>query len=119
MQFDDLRALELLEAMSAAEFDELDFGLVQMARTGTVTAYNRFEAEMAQLDPARVLGKHFFRDVAPCTNNYMVAGMYDLQEQLDTTIRYVFTLRMKPTQVNLRLLKAPAAVKQYLLVERI
>jgi photoactive yellow protein len=118
MTFDDPQAISKLEAMTAAECDDLPFGVVGMTPAGVVTRYNRYEAEVAALDPERVIGKHFFREIAPCTNNYMVAGLYDLETKLDTTIPYVFTLRMAPTRVNLRLLKDAAADHQYLLVER-
>ena len=118
MTFNDPDALSKLEAMTASDLDALQFGVVAMTLAGTVTAYNQYEAEVVSLDAERVIGKHFFRDIAPCTNNYMVSGLYDLEHTLDRTIPYVFTLRMNPTRVNLRLLKDGSAKHQYLLVER-
>jgi hypothetical protein len=64
----------------------------------------------------RVLGRHFFSEVAPCTNNYLVATRYEEEPALDEVIPYVFTLRMRPTPVELRLLKQPGAARMYLLV---
>jgi hypothetical protein len=37
---------------------------------------------------------------------------------LDAVIDYVFTLRMQPTKVKLRLLKQPGRRRMYLVVER-
>ena len=48
----------------------------------------------------------------------MVAARFE-EESLDEQLDYVFTYRMKPTKVRLRLLKSPLAEHQYLLVEKI
>ena len=80
--------------------------------------YNRFESNLSGLPVDRVVGKHFFEQVAPCTNNYLVAERF-LEEPLDEQLDYVFTYRMKPTKVRLRLLKSPSAEHQYLLVEKV
>lgn len=53
--------------LSAAEIDALPFGYVALAPDGTVRKYNRYEADLARKDPKQVLGKNFFREVAPCT----------------------------------------------------
>jgi photoactive yellow protein len=114
----DPRALDALEAMSPAELDALPFGVIAMAPDGTVVAYNRTEADSARLSPSRVIGQHFFRSVAPCTNNALIAGRFEGEPVLDTTLDYVFTLRMLPTPVRLRLLRHPGAQRMYMLVER-
>jgi photoactive yellow protein len=118
MKFSDPDALASLHAMTSQELDELPFGVVAMTPAAIVTAYNAYEAEAAGFRPEDVLGRHFFREIAPCTNNYMVSGLYDFAGQVDQTIPYVFTLRMKPTRVNLRMLKSTDLGCQYLLVER-
>ena len=99
-------------------FDQLDFGLVAMDLDGTVVAYNRCESEAAGISPDQCIGLNFFSDVAPCTNNYLVAGRFEEEANLDETIDYVFTLKMRPTRVKLRLLKANRSPHQYLLVQR-
>ncbi|MEO7327759.1 MAG: photoactive yellow protein, partial [Minicystis sp.] len=67
MDFTDPALLEALEAADEATLDEQSFGVVAMALDGTVLRYNVAESKLAGLSPARVLGKHFFREVAPCT----------------------------------------------------
>ena len=81
-------------------------------------AYNTCEARAAGLSAARVLGQNFFTAVAPCTNNFMVAQRFTDEPELDATIDYVFTLKMRPTKVKLRMLAAPSSRRQYLLVRR-
>jgi photoactive yellow protein len=68
--------------------------------------------------PANVIGRHFFSAVAPCTNNFMVAYRFETEPALDAVTDYVFTLRMQPTAVRLRLLKQPLRRLMYLVVER-
>jgi photoactive yellow protein len=118
MDFADADLLEQLESTSHAALDDQNFGIVVMSGDGKVEAYNEFESRLAGLRPDRVIGLNFFNDVAPCTNNYLVAGRYEDETELDDTIPYVFTLRMKPTQVRLRLLKSARARFSYLLVAR-
>lgn len=110
--------IEKLEALSADDFDALPYGVISMNPDGTVAAYNRAEAMLSGLNPARVIGRHFFTSVAPCTNNYLVAHRFESEHRLDLTIDYVFTFRMAPTPVQLRLLKHPDFPRMYLVVQR-
>ncbi|MBK6689785.1 MAG: phosphonate transporter [Deltaproteobacteria bacterium] len=103
--------------MDDAELDQLDFGVIRMSPEARVVGYNHYESRAAGLGKDRVLGRHFFTEVAPCTNNYLVSGRFD-DAALDETLPYVFTLRMRPTPVKLRLLKQPGAPYQYVLVLR-
>jgi len=118
MDFEDTIGLPRLEAMSAQGLDGLAFGVVRMRVGGEVVAYNAWESEKAGLSKERVLGRNFFSDVAPCTNNYMVAERFMGEPEIDATLDYVFTLRMKPTAVKLRLLRSASAGHMYLLVKR-
>ena len=118
--FSSPSVFEALEAMvsTPAKFDELPFGVVAMKHDGTVLAYNKWESDLAKVPQARVIGQNFFTDVAPCTNNFMVSGRYAEETDLDETLPYLFTLRMEPTKVQLRLLKQEGSKNQYLLVDR-
>jgi photoactive yellow protein len=110
--------LSELEAADAAMLDALPFGVIGMALDGTVTSYNTAESDLAGLTPARVIGRHFFSAVAPCTNNFMVAYRFETEPDIDDIIDYVFTLRMRPTRVRLRLLKQAGRAHMFLVVER-
>lgn len=117
MDFADVNIMNELEAISESAIDRLPYGVITMKKDGIVVHYNTTESTLAGLSPERVVGLDFFTDVAPCTNNYMVAGRYE-EDELDETLDYVFTLRMKPTPVKLRLLKSGAHAQQYMLVLR-
>jgi photoactive yellow protein len=110
--------LESLETADAAALDALPFGLIGMGPDGTVTSYNTAESRLSGLTPANVIGRHFFSAVAPCTNNFMVANRFETEATIDDIIDYVFTLRMQPTKVRLRLLKQTGRSNMFLAVER-
>jgi photoactive yellow protein len=65
-----------------------------------------------------VLGRNFFVQVGPCTDNALIAGRFRGAVELDTELDYVFALRMQHTPVRLRMLKAARAASMYLLVRR-
>jgi photoactive yellow protein len=116
-EFEAVQITEL--AQSDAELlDVAPFGIIGFTPDATVTVYNTTESTNAGLSPARVLGKHFFEEVAPCMNNFMVAQRFDDEDVLDDIIPYVLTLRMRPTPVRLRLLKTPECATRFVLIER-
>jgi photoactive yellow protein len=116
LTFDTADAGTLLDRLDHGELDNLPFGVIQMDRSGTVLRYNSTESRYSGLPPERVLGRHFFREVAPCSNNHRVAERYALPK-LDETIEYTFALRMKPVPVTLRMLKLAQGAQMYLLVK--
>lgn len=118
LNFSDPDILRQLETASYPALDLVPFGVVVMDAGGHVLAYNQAEAALSGLTATRVIGRHFFTSVAPCTNNYLVAHPFEAEAELDRTIDYVFTFRMAPTQVQLRMLKHPDASRMYLLVQR-
>ena len=120
--FEDPGLLPALESVPAGRIDDLGFGLIVMDRDGRVTGYNQAESKLSGLPVDEVVGRNFFVEVGPCTNNYLIAQRFhdtrdagdgDLDEQLD----YVFTYRMSPTPVRLRLLAQRGSARQYLAVQ--
>ena len=107
---------EKLDEMDDQELDGLDFGVVRMMQDGEVIAYNHAESEVSGMQPEHVRGRNFFVQVAPCTNNYLVAERFRQQDELDEIIDYVFTYAMVPTPVTLRLVKRSQSRWCYLLV---
>ncbi len=118
MDIDDTDVLDQLLAADDDTLDGLPFGVIGMDDDHRVVLYNRAESALSGLSPERVLGRHFFSEVAPCTNNFMVAHRFEAEEELDADVDYVFTLRMKPTPVRLRLLRRAGAARQFLLVQQ-
>ncbi|MCZ2499102.1 phosphonate transporter [Xylophilus sp. Kf1] len=111
-----------IERASPAELDALDFGIIGFDDETVVRTYNAFESKMAGLSPERVVGALLFATVAQCMNNFMVAQRFEdaaaAGEALDVEIDYVFTLRMRPSKVRLRLVATPGAALRYVLVNR-
>jgi photoactive yellow protein len=107
-----------LHAMQPGEYNRLPFGIIGLDRSGIAKVYNEMEARMAGLAPDTVLGASFFNAVAQCMNNYLVAQRFEDEPELDATIPYVLTLRMRPTPVRMRLLASPSVPLRYILIER-
>jgi photoactive yellow protein len=115
MNINQTSLLDDLEKADNEALDAADFGIVRMRADGTVIAYNTYESLLSGLLAESVMGKCFFTEVAPCTNNFMVAERFSEAGALDVELNYVFTYRMKPTKVFLRLLRRAEATEQYLL----
>lgn len=56
-----------LKTLRADQLDALPYGLVVLDREGSVLQYNDTESRMARLPKDQVIGRNFFRDIAPCT----------------------------------------------------
>ena len=56
-----------LDRYDDAALDDLPFGVICLDAAGTILRYNLAEARLARLDRSKVLGRGFFRDIAPCT----------------------------------------------------
>jgi len=109
----------LLDALESAPLDSIDdfgFGLIVMDRDGCVLGYNQAESKLSGLPAGEVIGRNFFVEIGPCTNNYLIAERYRGSEELDEQLDYVFTYRMAPTPVRLRLLARRGSPQQYLVV---
>jgi len=115
--FSDLRLADL-DGLSPAQLDELPFGVIGMSADGIARLFNAAESRLSGLSPASVIGADFFQTVAQCMNNFMVAQRFEDEAELDATIDFVLTLRMRPTPVRLRMLKGVAAQRRYILIQR-
>ena len=120
--FDAPGLIERLEDLPDDTLDTLDFGVIGFDAGTAVRRYNAFESKAAGLSPQRVLGHALFAVVAPCMNNYLVAQRFEdaaaEDSELDATIDYVLTLRMRPVKVRLRLLAAPGITGRYIAIDR-
>ena len=111
-----------LAKLSQAEIDQLAFGAVQLDASGKVLTYNATEAGITGRAPQDVIGKNFFRDVAPCTNSYAFRGVFDSgvkSGDLNTMFEYVFDYKMAPTKVKIHMKKAIVADTYWIFVKRI
>ena len=121
-QPDLLFVIDAISNTSAEALDRLEFGVIGFDAETVVTHYNAYESRAAGLSPQKVLGHPLFTVVAPCMNNFMVAQRFEdateTGSELDDTLDYVLTLRMRPVKVKLRLLASAASATRYVLVQR-
>ena len=120
--FDQPDLLKTLGSLSDEALNSFEFGVIGFDKDTVVQRYNSYESQMAGLSPDKVLGNALFTTVAPCMNNFLVAQRFEDVaadgSELDVVIDYVFTLRMRPSKVKLRLLSAPDTALRYVLVNR-
>ncbi len=120
MTFDLPHILTRLQALDDDGLDALDFGVIAFDAAGAVRRYSACESRNSGLSPEHVLGRHLFKDVAPCMNNHLVARRFEAAAEagqvLDDTIDYLLTWRMRPTRIRLRLLQGPGCPLSYLLL---
>ena len=112
----------VLNRMAEKDIDKLAFGAVELDRNGTVLRYNAAEGAITGRNPALVIGKNFFRDVAPCTSKPAFKGVFDAgvrSDNLNTMFEYVFDYQMKPTKVKVHMKKALSGGNFWIFVKRI
>lgn len=123
IDFEQAQMWEHLQAASDEELDALRFGVIAFDAEQRVCRYNRLESALAIFKQDEVIGQHVFVELAPCLNNYLVAGRFEEAREagqaLDVTMPYVLTFRMRPTRVRMRLLAAPGHAVRYMLVDRL
>lgn len=112
----------VLNRMAEKDIDKLAFGAIELDRNGTVLKYNAAEGAITGRNPAAVIGKNFFRDVAPCTSKPAFKGVFDAgvrNDDLNTLFEYVFDYQMKPTKVKVHMKKALSGGNFWIFVKRL
>ncbi|MCM2317088.1 MAG: PAS domain-containing protein [Thermoanaerobaculia bacterium] len=92
--------------MSSEEIDDLPFGAIQLDESGNVLKYNRYEENFAGRDRSEVVGKNFFRDVAPCTRVRAFFGAFEegvRRRELDEVFDFVFRFPQGAKHVRIRM----------------
>ena len=95
------------DAVSMADgmLDRLPLGAVLLDRHGKVLRYNETESGFSEMKVERVVGRNFFKEVAPCTFTDEFHGRFNdiCTGKVDTYIfSYVFTLR-RPWKVLIQM----------------
>ena len=112
----------VLAKMSAAQLDQLAFGAIELDATGRILKYNATEGAITGRNPANVVGKNFFTDVAPCTNRPEFRGKFDAgvkSGNRNTLFEYVFDHQMKPTRVKVHMKSAVLGGTYWIFVKRV
>jgi photoactive yellow protein len=113
--------IEDLTSIPAEYFNHLPYGVIQLKGEGTVIGYNETEAALSKLDPARVVGKNFFRDIAPCTAVKEFAGelarMRAFGANGRSELRFLFKFRHGSMLVHVVMIYESASDTTVLLVK--
>ncbi len=107
LDFVSPETLANLSNLSQTQCDALPHGAVKVDTNGNILLYNDYEANMAGLDKTSVLGRNFFTEVAPCTNNRLFFGKFKTgvsEGHLQLKMPYTFTYKMRPTNVLIHML---------------
>jgi photoactive yellow protein len=100
------RLFQTIDSMSEQELDALPHGAIQLDIRGTVLKYNAYEGRLAGLTKEQVVGKNFFRQVAPCTDVQEFYGRFRegvVCRKLHCKFRYRFTFKANPRDVTVTL----------------
>lgn len=103
-------SIESLHAMQRDDYDALAFGVIELDRNFVVRNYNRPESLIARRKPEDTIGKHFFTEVAPCTNNREFRGRIEAlvkgsAEGGDVRFDFVFLFPWGRRNVRVRALR--------------
>jgi len=112
---------ERLRHASDEELDNAPFGIIRVDDGGVVQFFNQYESKLSGVDPEEAIGRNFFTQVAPCTNNRLFRGRFEegvRQDDLDTTFTYTYTYRMRPTLVDVHLYRDSAGHNWIVVRER-
>ncbi|MEL6977978.1 MAG: photoactive yellow protein [Pseudomonadota bacterium] len=100
--------------------EKLPFGAIVLNRQGKIVKYNQAEGLIAGRNPADVIGKDFFNDIAPCAKGKRFHGeflKFAKTGAVNTMFDYEFEYKAKPVKVRIHL-KAADAETCWLFVKR-
>lgn len=106
--------------LSREDLDLLPFGFVTVDDHGIIEAFNAFESQLSGLQAARVMGRNFFREVAPCTAVKEFEGrfraMVESGEAGMDRFRYLFRFNSGERLVQITMTYLPDKKKGVLIV---
>lgn len=111
LHFEDDELGEKLRHATDEQLDGAPFGVIKVDDEGEVEFFNQYESDLSGMDPDDVVGRNFFTQVAPCTNNRLFRGRFKKgvrRGELDETFTYTYTYKMRPTLVDVHLYRDEA-----------
>ena len=122
LKFDKSDIENVIGQMTEREIDELTFGAIQLDANGAIMTFNATEGSITGRDPRAVIGKNFFRDVAPCTGTPEFEGVFRSGVKagsLNTLFEYTFDYQMTPTKVKVHMKKSIDGRSYWVFVKRL
>ena len=111
-----------LANMGDGDLDGLAFGAIQLDSNGKILQYNSAEGDITGRDPKSVIGKNFFKEVAPCTDSPEFEGRFRegvKNGDLNTMFEYTFDYKMAATKVKVHMKKALTGDSYWIFVKRV
>ncbi len=121
VRFDQDDIANKLAGLTDEQLDQLAFGAVKLDENGVIQIYNEAEAVITGRNANDVIGKNFFKDIAPCTDTDEFAGRFRegvSQGALNTAFEYTFDYKMTPTKVRVQMKSAAAGGGYWVFVKR-
>jgi len=110
----------VIDSMTQSELDQLPHGAIQLSKDGTVLKFNAYESRLANLPRESVVGKNFFREVAPCTDVQEFYGRFRQgvsAKSLHENFRYHFAFKQNPRDVTVTLFYSPTTETVWVFVK--
>ena len=110
-----------LPNLTRADADAMDFGVIRLDDTGKVVMVNRYQSELGGVAIPNFEGKHYFTQIAPCTNNGLFYGSFRkgvAANNLNIAFPYTFTFKLKPTNVRVHMYRDPASKTNWVFCQR-
>jgi photoactive yellow protein len=87
--------VEDLLKLTPSDYDRLPFGFITVDRDGGILRFNAFETAYSGMREEDVLGRNFFRDIAPCTSVREFEGRFRhmIEEGEDGVARFRYVFR--------------------------
>ncbi len=122
MNESDAQALWRLVDVPFDQLDMMPFGAIVVDFAGGIVAYNQYEARLARSDREAVIGKNFFRDVAPCTAVQAFEGRMQKfiksKHVVSERFNYFFPFAHEPVEVTITFIKLRGQDRILIAVER-
>jgi photoactive yellow protein len=99
--------------LTAEELDALPFGAIELDSAGTVLSYNKAEERLAGRQRADVVGRNFFRDIAPCTRVQRFFGAFQVgveRKELNEVFDFTFKFPAGDREVRIRMIYSAGTV---------
>ena len=116
----DIHAQYALDNLSSQQLDALPCGAIKVDAEGRILFYSRSQGRITNREPAAVIGRNFFSEVAPCTVVPEFYGRFRrgvLTGELQTTFEFVFDFEMRPVQVRIAMRGAAQPGEFWIIVE--
>ena len=110
--FDSADLATAIEALTAAQLDQLPYGVTGLDCNDVVRVYNRAEAEQSGRGARPTQGLPFFVDIAPCFDNGYFEGRIDKARAagtLDISFTFVGDFADRSRELNVRVQSAKDA----------